>query len=320
MMIFLFIFIAFHCNHDDAIYYCPMHPDYTSKRPGDCPICGMKLIEKKHKSKSITYEHNEHKSHKNQKLTLKISEEKQSLIGVKTIKAEKKKINISFVSTGQVLYNPELYSSFIEYKESYRLPSEVAGGFRQQAKVKLLRQGLTERDIALWASKNPEIFLKGRTGNNAYITTQIFEKDIANLKIGMKVKVKTSSYPNEIFWGKVIGWFHLIDEKNRSTDAWIEVYDPKKILIARMFTETEFNMQKGEIVAIPRDAVIRTGLKDIVYKKISPNEFIQTIVTIGEESNGFVPVLNGLEDGEEVVVSANFLLDSEARLQLGGIE
>lgn len=338
----LLIFLAMQCGetHEET-YYCPMHPDYTSQKPGDCPICGMKLLVKKKKSEEENseshnnepnrHESNKHKDHnlsekhnygsetKESKLTgsFQVSTEQQKSIGISTARVESKNMESHILSSGQVVYDSDIYTALVEYVEAIRLGSSLDSSFIVSAKRKLLRMGIAEDDIKVWSRKNPEVFLTGRSGNQAYVFTQIFERDLRHLKKGQNVKVKASSYPGKEFNGTIIGWYQLLDEKNRSTQAWIEINDRARLLQPRMFTETSIHIPLGEVLVVPRSAVIHTGKNEIVYVKIGEDRFRPARVTIGNESDQSIQIISGLELNDEIVVGANFLLDSEARMQLG---
>lgn len=371
-------------TQEPATYYCPMHPDYTSDREGDCPICGMKLLKKKETQDSRSHSETNHlnhtesnhdhldnnldhsnNSHDHEKMdnhtsmeeseekntkklennkekidpnsghnhqikgsnfpngnssgekNFKVTIEQQKSIGVKTALVESKSMQSRILSSGQVVYDMDLYTSMVEYIEALKLGGSMDRSFLQSSRRKLLRLGLSDSDIKIWARKNPEIFLSGRSGSSAFVFTQIFERDLRHLKKGQNVTIFANSFPGQIFTGKVIGWFKLLDEKNRSTQAWIQVHDPKKQLQPRMFTETKFSIPLGKVLLVPRSAVMHTGIQDLVYVKTGEDTFRPSKVTVGEETDSYFQILSGLEEGEEVVVGANFLLDSEARMQLG---
>ena len=97
-----------------AVYYCPMHPTYASDRPGDCPICNMKLVKKEEaeeteKGARLTADEKEGGFY--------VSPEKQQLIGVKTDKVIYRPLNKIIRTVGRVDFDPELYKDQQEYIE-----------------------------------------------------------------------------------------------------------------------------------------------------------------------------------------------------------
>jgi Cu(I)/Ag(I) efflux system membrane fusion protein len=341
----LFTFVG--CQEKgEGFYYCPMHPDYTSDHPGDCPICGMKLVARKEKiqtkdhSPELFSNHSNHKAQNHPKIgndpkisdndigksinkendqtSFLVSPEQQKAIGVKLSPAKSTQMTSRILSSGGVVYDPDLYEALVEYREARRLGGNMDRSFLEAAKQKLVRLGLDKRDISIWSNKNPEIFISGRSGKYVYVFTQVFERDLPNLSMGKSVETTATSYPGKIFSGRVIGWFRLLDEKNRSTQAWIEILDPERKLQPRMYTETKFSIPHGKVLLVPRNAVIHTGLRNLVYVKISEDRFRQVVVSTGEETEESIQILSGLSEGDLVVVGANFLLDSEARMQIGG--
>jgi Cu(I)/Ag(I) efflux system membrane fusion protein len=75
----------------------------------------------------------------------------------------------------------------------------------------------------------------------------------------------------------------------------------------------------GRRLAVPQEAVMDTGTRKIAFVKTGPGRFEPRVVTVGQEAEDVVEVLGGLAEGEEVVTSANFLIDSESKLR-GGVE
>ncbi len=351
LLAMILIFQSENCKKSEEIFYCPMHPDYTATRPGDCPICGMKLVQKKEElledskhssAERPTLSNHPHKRdlHPNEKdpeihfhtnnsrpqnppkemrgiRDFRISTEKQKSIGVKTTKVEYGSLELTILSSGQVLYDPELYVAIVEYKEVVRLGSFEDPGLIHAAKMKLRKRGLLDPDIRFWAKMDPEVFLTGRSGTKAYVFSQIFEKDLKNLKTGKKVELHSGSSPEVVYQGQILGWFKVLDEKNRSTKVWIEVQDPNRKLTPGMFIEVKIPVSIANTLYVPRTAVMHTGLQNIVYVQTSVDRFLPVHVVIGQENRDFIQILSGLQEGEIVVVGANFLVDSEARLQLG---
>jgi len=88
-----------------------------------------------------------------------------------------------------------------------------------------------------------------------------------------------------------------------------------EILKPQMLTEVEIQLNLGNRLSVPEDAVIDTVKKKIVYVDKGNGVFEQRIVSTGIRANGMIEVLKGLKAGERIALSANFLIDSESKLK-----
>ncbi|MCE9499543.1 MAG: secretion protein HlyD, partial [Leptospira sp.] len=127
----IIISILTSCNKKKEIWYCQMHPTYTSDKPGQCPICNMDLVRKEIKSApdakissgSGHSGHEEKKSpdeNKNEDQSVLLSPEKQALIGIQTAKTEFRNLTKNISAYSSVAYDPELYTAILEYKEAIK--------------------------------------------------------------------------------------------------------------------------------------------------------------------------------------------------------
>ncbi len=101
------------------IYYCPMHPQYTSDRPGDCPICNMKLVKKE--SAEVKHDAMDMKeSQVNGHATVSLNIEKQQMIGIQTVSVIKKTLTKTIRAYGYVAHDLELYEAQLEYIDAWQ--------------------------------------------------------------------------------------------------------------------------------------------------------------------------------------------------------
>ncbi|MCB1192032.1 MAG: efflux RND transporter periplasmic adaptor subunit [Leptospiraceae bacterium] len=302
------------------VYYCPMHPDYTSDRFGQCPICNMDLVLKEEpKSNDAHDPHKETAADAKQEdnNTLILNEEKQALIGIKTEMAENRKISKTIYSSGTVAYDPDLYTALVEYKEILKNPiaDSSSNQVASAARVKLTQLGLSDEQIRYYSSRNPSELISGRKGSSL-IFSQIYEKDINLVKKGMPIKVTSSSFPDKIFVGTIISLDAVLDSQNRTLRAHSIVKDPSNLLKPQMFADVEISVELDDALTVPSSAIINTGRHRIVYTRVSNDRFRPVCVITGAESDQYVQIIEGLEEGDEVVTEANFLLDSEAKMNL----
>ena len=107
-----------------------------------------------------------------------------------------------------------------------------------------------------------------------------------------------------------------LSEKTRTMRAMIEVPNPGGRLRKGMYATVEFQpVIVRDAVAVPAQAVLRTGQRNVVVVALGEGRFAPREVTLGHEAEGYAQVLTGLEEGAQVVTSAQFLLDSESKLR-----
>jgi Cu(I)/Ag(I) efflux system membrane fusion protein len=106
-----------------------------------------------------------------------------------------------------------------------------------------------------------------------------------------------------------------LSEETRTAQVRFSLPNPDRQLKPQMFTNLELDVNMGSRLVIPEDAVIDTGERQIVYVDKGEGNFEPRLVTLGGASEGMVEVLSGLKLNERVAASANFLIDSEARLK-----
>ncbi|TGK96933.1 hypothetical protein EHQ30_10185 [Leptospira brenneri] len=319
-LIFVVLFL-FSCGEKvtsgSDIYTCPMHPQIEMDHEGECPICGMTLVKKE------PVIHSEHKKNgmegeSQNPDSFFLSEEKQKLIGVETTFVKKGEILKTVSFSGKVAYDPELYSTYNEYRV-------VTGGnesermIRKSIKSKLTKLGVSESQLSYLSHQSENLLLTGRSKNLVLVFVQVYEGELSEVNKGTKMEVVVDSIPNLTFPGKVVALGDLVDETTRTLSVWCEVNDPGNRLKPQMFLQASAKVEKKNVLRIPRESVFPTGKREIVYVKDSENQFIPRSIHTGFVSTEWVEVLEGLEEGEEIVAKANFLLDSEAKLKLGGI-
>jgi Cu(I)/Ag(I) efflux system membrane fusion protein len=113
-----------------------------------------------------------------------------------------------------------------------------------------------------------------------------------------------------------------LNSATRTLQVRIQVANPQAMLKPAMFANAQLAVGKGnKVLVIPTSAVIDSGTRQVVLVRLAEGRFEPRKVTLGGRSNDYVEVLNGITQGEQVVTSANFLIDSESNLKaaLGGM-
>ncbi len=149
-----------------------------------------------------------------------------------------------------------------------------------------------------------------------WISAELFEDHIAWIHEGTPARIELSYFPGEFFHGKVRFLEPELSEKTRTMRAMIELPNPGGRLRKGMYATVEFQpVVVRDAVAVPTEAVLRTGQRNVVVEALGEGRFAPREVTLGHEAEGYVQILDGLGAGVEVVTSAQFLLDSESKLR-----
>ncbi len=295
-----------------------------------CPICGMPLVklskEEADKLRGVVSR-------------VKIKGEQTRLAGVKTKAVRKHHLYKEIRTVGRIAYDPELVIAEEEFISTLKTLDKIQEGriseikerayhLAESSKRKLKLLGLSKVQI--------EELQKTRQIHTSYILPEekmwiygdIYEYELSWIKVGQKIKVATASFPGEEFSGIISSINPVLDSKTRSVIFRAEIDNPDLKLKPEMFVDIIINSMymspNGEhmVLAVPRNAVLDTGVRKIVWIDKGEGEFEGRIVDIGPESvttiEGmelkFYPVLGGLREGELVVTKANFLIDSQSQI------
>ena len=148
-----------------------------------------------------------------------------------------------------------------------------------------------------------------------WLQVDVPEADLGWVEVGTRAVVQIESQPGEELAGRVEYVYDLLDPGTRTGTARITVPNPGRRLKPGMFaTATLFGAPGDAYPTVPSEAVIRTGDEAVVVLSLGAGRFQPQPVTLGPEADGAVQILAGLDGGETVVTSAQFLIDSEARL------
>jgi len=149
--------------------------------------------------------------------------------------------------------------------------------------------------------------------SQVWLIAEVPERDVARLKLGVAVDVQLQSFPGEVLKGKVDHLHPTLVDASRTLRVRIELPNKGNRLHPGMYANVEFSGQAREALSVPTESVIATGTRKVVIVK-SETGYRPVEVTTGQERDRYTEVLNGLAEGEEVVVSGQFLIDSEASL------
>ncbi|OGD20550.1 MAG: hypothetical protein A2W03_07795 [Candidatus Aminicenantes bacterium RBG_16_63_16] len=399
-----------------------MHPTFTSDKPGSCGICGMDLVAVEEeeqptptqpapKKKTIyrsTMNPNEISdrpgkdsmgmemvpfeveeaaapSEVSGRAAVKISPERQQLIGVKTetlkiqpihkvVKAAGRvdyaEPNISLVtlkfegwieklivnSTGRLvrrgeplleIYSPDLVAAQQEYLLALKakdIPGNAGLSVLNSAREKLRlwdisdqqvesleRTGQVKKTFAIFAPISGfviekevlsgqkimpgEKLFKIADLSTVWVFGDIYEYELPYVKLGQEAMISLSYFPGETFSGKITYIYPYLNSETRTNRVRIAVKNTEFKLKPEMYANLEIHVDYGAKLAIPADAVLDAGVKNFAFVDKGEGYFEPREVSLGVKGEGVYEVLGGVAEGERVVISANFLVDSESSLK-----
>ena len=152
--------------------------------------------------------------------------------------------------------------------------------------------------------------------SNLWLMADIYEYELSKISLGSKVNVNYNFLPGKSFSGKVSFIYPTIDAKSRTVKIRIDVDNNSGKLKPEMFANVEIvGNNLGMSPVVPENAVIRSGMKNIVIVALGKGRFKPQEVKLGGYSDGYYQVSNGLSEGMRIVTSAQFLIDSESNLR-----
>ncbi len=152
--------------------------------------------------------------------------------------------------------------------------------------------------------------------SSVWVIADVFERDIGLVRVGSKAQVKLNAYPDKPFEGVVSLVYPTLNPATHTVPVRMEIPNPKGLLKPAMFANVEIPVAgKGEVLTVPVSAVIDSGTRQIVLVQLAPGRFDPRVVKLGSRGENYVEVLEGIADGEQVVISANFLIDAESNLK-----
>jgi hypothetical protein len=351
-------------------YQCSMHPEIVTERPGDCPICNMRLQEVEEPAspsrvpaqaqvgsgerKILFYRHpmrpdvTSPKPSKDEMgmdfipvyedetkgdsqsiaghATITVPTERQQLIGVTIEKVERRDLDLEIRTVGRVAFDPELYNAIAEYREAISAKERMkespwptardeSANLVKASALKLRLSGLSEsqiRQIPQGGTESLNLLLPGKT---VWVYGQVYEYEVDLLRRGQQVIVTTPAIPGRSFRGTVKAIDPVLSAMTRTVRIRAEIETPDERLRPETFVNIKIRLPLGKVIAVPDGAVLSTGEAQIVFVRKGAGEFEPRDVVLGREAEGFYEVIRGVSEGEEVVTSANFLIDSESRFK-----
>ncbi len=149
-----------------------------------------------------------------------------------------------------------------------------------------------------------------------WVIADVPETEVADIRVGQTAAITTAAYDNNDFTGMVNYIYPSVARETRTVRVRIEIANPEERLKADMLASvTIATGDAAPQLAVPESAVIDSGTRRVVLVDKGDGRFEPRTVTIGRKAGAYYPVLDGVSDGERVVVSATFLIDSESNLR-----
>jgi len=145
-----------------------------------------------------------------------------------------------------------------------------------------------------------------------WVTLDVYEKDIADVKLGQKISIQSIAYPGKIFPGEITFISPRVDEDTHTIKVRALIQNPDYLLKLGMFINADIIVEsQDKDIVLPSEAVHFIGEKRIVFIKTEEGKFRIRVVAIKDQTKDEVAVSEGLNEGEYVVVADGFLLKSE---------
>jgi multidrug efflux pump subunit AcrA (membrane-fusion protein) len=271
-----------------------------------------------------------------------LTKDQAVLSGVVSEPISKLKLSKEIRTVGRIAFDPELAVAQEEFVTALETRQKVsmspdpdvisrAQDLVDKSKIRLRLLGMGDEEIAqLEKDKTAQIGLV-LPEDKAWVYADVYEYDLGWVKQGQAAEVAVTAYPGEVFGGAIKSISPVLDPKTRTAKVRLEIDNPQRKLKPEMYVDVVikavYKDQSGgeDVLAVPRDAVLDTGLRKIVYVDIGDGTFLGREIKTGPEAsasvNGqkftFYPVLSGLEGNEKVVTKGNFLIDSQSQLTGG---
>ena len=152
--------------------------------------------------------------------------------------------------------------------------------------------------------------------STVWVVADVFEQDIGLVKTGVTAKISINAYPDKLFEGKVSYVYPTLNATTRTVPVRVELANPGLLLKPSMFAQIDVPVEaRGSVLAIPTSAVIDSGTRQIILIQAKEGRFEPREVKLGARSDTYVEVREGVREGEQVVIAANFLIDAESNLK-----
>jgi RND family efflux transporter MFP subunit len=151
--------------------------------------------------------------------------------------------------------------------------------------------------------------------STVWVYAQVFQNDIGRVKTGDTAAIAVDSYPGRTFAGRVSFIWPQLDQTTHTAKVRLEIPNPGMKLSLGMFVNVRLDLALGRQLVIPASGVYQSGTRQIAFVDHGGGQFEPREIEVGARAGDDFVVTKGLKAGDRVVISANFLMDSESQLQ-----
>jgi membrane fusion protein, copper/silver efflux system len=365
-----------------TLYHCPMHPSYTSDKPGECPICGMALEPVRLETGASADPTGDVPG----LTSVQLDPDRIQMIGVRHARVERRShggqldlvgflapdesrvhrvqlrvagwVQQLFVSrTGEFvragapllsIYSPELYQSEREYLIEIAAhdagsmshgPNEMVAGRqrlrllgvpdveverlereREPATNVVIRAPVSgtvlERSVAAGQYVDAETPLFTITDlSRLWVLADLYEMDFARAHPGDRAVFMADALPGRAYDGRVEFVYPTVSSETRTLKLRVPLANAGGVLRPGMYGRVRLIGRESSALAVPAEAIVNTGEQDYVFLARAGGRFEPRRVRTGTRDGEWIEILGGVAEGDTVVASASFLIDSESRLK-----
>lgn len=246
------------------------------------------------------------------------------------------------VRAGQPLidvYSPDLIAAQEEMLVAARLAKDLVNASKMRLRLldisesqieQILRSGQSRRTLTLYARASGVVVEKNvvagetfQAGQMLYriadlstvwIEAELRETDATLARVGSLAEVEFAALPGRVITGRVDYVFPTVEEQARTVRARIRVANPGTALKPGMYATVRINVPTRTALTVPASALVRTGERDLVFVDMGNGGIMPHEVMVGRTTDEYAEILSGVEVGQRVVTSAQFLIDSESNL------
>jgi Cu(I)/Ag(I) efflux system membrane fusion protein len=155
-----------------------------------------------------------------------------------------------------------------------------------------------------------------------WITADVYESELPFVKVGQMATVSLSYDPGTVLQGRIVFIYPVLDPQTRTAKVRFELANPGERLKPGMYTNVELKSALGIRLFVPTEAILDSGERQVMFIHLGEGRLEWRTVKLGVRAGDWVEVLEGLKEGEHIVTSANFLIDSESQLKaaVGGMK
>lgn len=225
---------------------------------------------------------------------------------------------------GQASFNRDLVQSSVERLRLFDVPDATIRQIQKTGKVRSTVPILAPRDgvvtrmglrDGMYVTPSSEMFSISEV-EKVWVLVDVFEHQMSWFEVGRPADITVPAMPGKTWEGKVDYIYPELDPMTRTLRVRLEFDNPDGELKPNMLAEaTIWGGPQEDVLMIPRDAIIETGKRRVVILSLGDGKFQPSFVRTGMWTEDKVEVLSGLQPGAEVVVSGQFLIDSESNLQ-----